>query len=82
MSTTIRLSPEVVEHFKAGGRGCEQWFGGGAAVRRGPDAGNVGKVLRLRVRESGGAGWQVRSVPVRGDGRFMMSRRRRMAAAA
>ena len=60
----------------------EQWFGGGAAVRRGPDAGNVGKVLRLRVRESGGAGWQVRSVPVRGDGRLMMSRRRRMNAAA
>ena len=60
----------------------EQWFGGGAAVRRGPDAGNVGKVLRLRVRESGGAGWQVRSVPVRGAGRLMMSRRRRMNAAA
>ena len=45
-------------------------------------AGNVGKVLRVRVRESGGAGWQVRSVPGRGDGRLMMSRRRRMNAAA
>ena len=35
-----------------------------------------------RVRESGGAGWQVRSVQIRGDGGLMMSRRRRMNAAA
>ena len=83
---------EDVPELPSGDRAAMEPTGGAFGVNSGSEAarrydvdrtrGTSGKVLRLQVRESGGAGWQVRSVPVRGDGRFMMSRRRRMNAAA
>ena len=51
VSTTIRLSPEVMDYFKAGGRGWQTRID--AALRDW-----IGKQREGRPRHSGGAAWE------------------------